>query len=771
MDHWAWQVVVKPAVPEVDNRLWSKHPIDRFIYDHLQKNGLEPSQPADVSTLVRRASFDLLGLPPSFDEVSEMENASSEDAWEQLIERYLALPAYGERWGRHWLDVARYADTKGAFSGNKSNLYPYAYTYRDYVIEAFNADMPFDQFIIEQIAADKLNTNENIKTLAAMGFLTVGDRFRNKMNDIIDDRIDVVTRGFMALTVACARCHNHKFDPIPTRDYYSLYGVFASSEELKELPLIGAAPDDEAHKTFLADLAKQEQSIEDKIAELAIAARAQVMDQLALYLEEVLLGKNHEEALLRTRMVEWLHEAVDSPPSELQSVLLPAKHLNQLSDVGYEAGAKRVIAELKTTNAPVLAALTSRPIVSKQDVATIYGELFAEARKRWQQLLESNPEATALQDADWEQIRQVLYSPVGPIGRPDDEVAKTFGQAERAAIRKVKAGITKLVAGSDGAPPRAMVMQDKEEMYDPKVFRRGNDEKFGPSVPRQFLKLIAGDEREPFSKSDSGRLELAQAIASPDNPMTARVIVNRVWQWHFGIGLVPSSSNFGILGDRPSHPELLDYLAVTFIENGWSIKDLHRRIMHSETYRQRSQLNETAEELDARNQWLWRFSPHRLDFESTRDAFLAVSGSLDSSRGGRSVALLTEPYSNRRTVYGFMDRLDPPAVFRNFDMPSADSSIGVRSKTTAPQQALFLLNSPFVIEQARALAKRVASVHPDDPASQIEQLYRLAFSRSATVSELEQANTFLKAAEQEEFTPLEQLSQVMLCANEFVFLD
>ncbi|MCH9021692.1 MAG: DUF1549 domain-containing protein, partial [Planctomycetes bacterium] len=513
--HWAWQSVAKPTPPEVPDQQWSKHPIDRFVYDRLRKNGLTPSKRADLPTLVRRASFDLLGLPPTFDEVRHIETSPDHDAWQRLVDRYLSMDEYGERWGRHWLDVARYADTKG-YVFTEEARFPYAYTYRDYVIEAFNADLPFDQFIIEQIAADKLDTTENKKALAAMGFLTVGDRFRNKQNEIIDDRIDVVTRGFMGLTVSCARCHDHKYDPIPTKDYYSLYGVFASSQEVDELPVIGHVPDDKAHQVFLAELAKREKAIDDKMAQITNDIKTQVIEQLELYLEEIIVGKNHKGAVLRKHMVTLLRTAIETPPKALKPVLYPLHQLHQLSDESvdtYAIDAKQIINKLHRGNVKindhVLTALTRRPIVNSRDVTAIYSDLFAKASKRWQQQLQTDPNATQLADAQWEEIRQVLYSPLGPIGRSDDDIARAFGQSEREALRALKNQIPALMASSDGAPPRAMVMRDKKTLYNPRVFLRGSDKNQGAAVPRQFIKLLAGDNRKPFSATSSGRLELA----------------------------------------------------------------------------------------------------------------------------------------------------------------------------------------------------------------------------------------------------------------------
>jgi hypothetical protein len=773
-DHWAWQPVVKPTPPRVRDKSWSQSPIDRFIYAKLKENGLKPSERADSRTLVRRARFDLLGLPPRYDEVRAVETSRSPDAWSRLVDRYLAMPEYGERWGRHWLDVARYADTKG-YVFEEEERFSFSYTYRDYVIDAFNDDVPFNRFIVEQIAADKL-TDAPKKSLAGMGFLTVGDRFRNGKHEIIDDQIDVVTRGFMGLTVACARCHHHKYDPIPIEDYYSMYGVFASSEEPPELPVIGKAANDAEYQKFQAEMAKRRAVVDKKVADIAVKARKQVIDQINMYVEEVVLGKNLKGAPLRRHSTNMLRNAVNAPSAEQRAVLLPLKRLKGLPDKDYQAAAAKEIATFAAgkpvpVNPHVLAELKQKPLANKQDLAAAYTRLFGKARDQWRDLKKKDGKAARLADDNWEQVRQILYSPSGPISLPDPEMRRAFGQSETGQVRNAEKLVNKLIATHAGAPPRAMLLNDRARPYQPTVFERGDANRRGKKVPRQFLAMLSGDTRKPFDPKGSGRLELAQAVADGRNPLTARVIVNRVWQWHFGTGLVESSSNFGVLGEAPSHPLLLDFLAATFVENGWSVKDLHRQIMNSETYRQASAFDAKRAQIDPQSRLLWRYPPRRLEFEPTRDALLAVSGKLDRRRGGHSVDLLKQPYTSRRSVYGFFDRLNPPKILRDFDVPGGDQSTGVRSSTTVPQQALFMVNSPFVIEQAKALATRVEKKHAKDSTAQVDFLYKLALARPPTANEARRAQAFLAGTKGGKFAPLAQLSQVVLCSNEFVFID
>ncbi|MGD9720647.1 MAG: PSD1 and planctomycete cytochrome C domain-containing protein [Pirellulales bacterium] len=521
--HWAFQPVRAPARPTVNERDWPQTAIDEFVLARLEGQGLSPSPAADRRTLLRRACYDLTGLPPTAEEIEAFVTDPDPRAFDRAIERLLASPHYGERWARHWLDVARYADSKGyVFTADRN--YPNAYKYRDWVVRAFNDDLPYDQFLVAQIAADRLPGDDKSR-LAAMGFLTVGRRFLNNAHDIIDDRIDVLTRGTMGLTVACARCHDHKYDPIPTADYYSLYGVLASSVE----------PGD--------------------------------------------------------------------------------------------------------------------------------GEY--------------------------------------------------------------------------------MSLADAEKPLDPHVFVRGNPGNQGAAVPRQFLAALAGDARQPFG-AGSGRLELARAIASRDNPLTARVIVNRVWMHFFDEPLMETPSDFGLRSEPPTHPELLDYLAGSLMEDGWSLKGLARRIMQSAAYQQASLDRPECRAIDSQNRLLWRMNRKRLDFEGLRDGLLTAAGQLDGTLGGAAVELTAWPAPRRRTLYGRIDRQNLPNLFRTFDFAGPDTHSPRRFETTVPQQALYMLNSPFLAEQVRTLAAR-AEHSATDPRGRIEQLYRLALARRPSEHELALGLSFLES--------------------------
>ncbi len=612
--HWAFQPVRQPAIPAVQDAKGGRNPIDAFVLAGLKTKGMPPSPLADRRTLIRRATFDLHGLPPTPEEVEAFVSDPAPDAFNRLLDRLLASPRYGERWGRHWLDVARYADTKG-YVFQEERRYPFSYTYRDYVIRAFNEDLPYDQFLLQQLAADQLPLGEDRKPLAALGFLTLGRRFLNNVHDIIDDRIDVTMRGLQGLTVGCARCHDHKYDPIPSRDYYSLYGVFASSIEPKDQPLLGAPEPTEEYRKFEEELKKREQVV-----------------------------------------------------AEFQE-----KHKAELS-----------------------------------------------ARNR----------------------------------------------KFRDELRNLQKKVEEWKVSSPGSPPRAMALVDASSPVTPQVFRRGNPNNRGESVPRQYLEVLAGPERQPFRKG-SGRLELAQTIASKENPLTARVMVNRVWMLHFGQGLVRTPGNFGLRGDPPTHPELLDFLARSFMDQGWSIKNLHRLIMTSAVYQQASDDNPSGLSLDPDNRLLWKMNRRRLELEALRDSLLAAAGRLDLKMGGKGVDILTAPFSTRRTVYGFIDRQNLPGFFRTFDLASPDASTPQRHNTTVPQQALFLMNSPFAIEQARAFVNRpdVTALAKDE--MKIDRLYRLAFGRPATREEVQLGLRFLKGSAE----AWVEYGQVLLLSNEFAFVD
>ena len=606
-DHWAFKPVTKPAVPQVKNSAWAANPVDAFILSKLEAAKMQPSPPADKSALIRRAYFDLIGLPPTPEESYAFMNDKSPNAYEKVIDRLLASPQYGERWGRHWLDTARYSDTKGEVKKRIDEpFYPYAWTYRDYVIKAFNKDKPYDRFILEQLAADKLPESQQDKSiLAALGFLTIGEWFMNRKDDIIDDRIDVVCKGFMGLTVSCARCHDHKFDPIPQADYYSLHGVFASSVQPGELPII-SMPNPAALAAYQAKAAPLQQEI------------AKAGEQLRDTRQNIKKAGNKTQA---TKM------------------------------------------ELKKIQKETLRAKTDLARIEMTD---------------------------------------------------------------------------------PGAPVRAMAMQDAPNPHDSPIYLRGEAQNKGAIAPRQFLSILSPGERKPFTDG-SGRLDLAKAIASKNNPMTARVMINRIWMHHFGAGFVPTTDDLGNQSDPPSHPELLDWLASYFMENGWSMKKVHKLVMLSNTYRQSSANNPAYAQADPANRLLWHANVRRLEFEALRDSILAIGGQLDFKMYGQPVKLDREPYSTRRTIYGYIDRQNLAEVLSHFDFANPDMTNSRRNETIVPTQALFLMNSPMVVETAKkVIAQQRFAKFPTD-AQRMNYLYWLIYQRPPTDPETQYALRFIAA--------------------------
>jgi Protein of unknown function (DUF1553)/Protein of unknown function (DUF1549)/Planctomycete cytochrome C len=822
--HWSFQPVGSPSAPPVHDRNWVGSPVDTFVLARLEAAGMTPSARADKRTVIRRATMDLWGIPPTAEEVEAFEVDSAPDAFARLVDRLLASPRYGERWGRHWLDVARYADTKG-YVFTQDRRYPYAYTYRDYVISSLNKDLRYDQFVVEQLAADQLPRGNDPRALAAMGFLTVGRRFLLDQNEIIDDRIDVVCRGLLGLTVTCARCHDHKFDPIPTEDYYSLYGVFASSTEPAELPLLekpvaNAASADFEQKLSLAKKARDEflASRRDEFQD-DLAARFSVYLKAAYDLNLEGRNRRFEERAgvdklnarrLRSVMSIWKRH-FDASATAADPVLGVWRAFAALPQNEFAARAKALHRELTTSKDPkkatpvhplVTRAVLATPPTSKAEVVARYVALFGELETRWKDLLKTRSAGAAvarLPDPAWESLRQSLFGPSGPLAISVEMARMFLDQTQRGRLDRLNGAIEKLNATHPAAPARAMVMNDAPQLYNPHVFLRGNPGRPGPAIPRRFLRVLASGDRKPFQKG-SGRLELAQAIADGRNPLTARVLVNRVWQWHFGKGLVTTPSDFGVRSDPPTHPELLDYLAGEFIASAWSIKAMHRRIMLSSTYQQRSDPRPAELERDPENRLLWRFNRQRLDFEAMRDSLLAASGALDPSIGGPATPITEVPFSSRRTVYGFIDRQNLEGLYRTFDFAVPDATSPRRFVTTVPQQALFLMNSPFLHQQARRLAALAGQEGQAgssgssanslaDPAERVRKLYLRALGRPPEVDELALGVAFVlrqSATNTADFgkwtgsqptnggpllSPWEQLAQVLLLTNEFMFVD
>ncbi len=757
---------VKPvAVPVVKNPKWAKTPVDNFILAKLEANQMTPSGPADKLTLIRRVYFDLIGMPPTPEEVDAFMADKSAKAFEKVVERLLNSPHYGERWGRYWLDIARYGDTMGDTIRNKDNRYLYSYTYRDYVIKAFNEDKPYDQFLVEQIAADRLPLGEDKSALAALGFLSLGNRFNNDANQVIDDRIDVVSRGTMGLTVSCARCHDHKFDPITMKDYYALHGVFNSVTEPAEAPLLKPVPETPEYLEFQKKLAEVE-------AELAHAratnAHAIITNQHARVGDYLLAihDFNHSDPNaglnrntffrskdLDTTLAGNLDRAIKATARKHDPILSPWAQLSALNEKDFSAQAA-VLAKKFYANSDEKAKVN--PLVARMflvtpkdmnEVAHRYGRLFADIDRQWQVKLAvkgSNAAGEKMSDPSAEAIRQILYAEGAPLALAERDITRLTSQQTESRENLLIRKLNDVKINHPGSPARAMALQDLPKGRDSAIFMRGNPNSRGPVVPRQFLEIIARPDAQPFQEG-SGRLDLARAIANKDNPLTARVMVNRLWHYHFGQGLVSTPSDFGLVGEPPTHPELLDWLAGQFMEHNWSIKHIHRQILLSAAWQQSSDINPKYLTKDQGNALLWRQNRFRLDFEGTRDTLLAVAGSLDRKMGGQPVDLVQDPSPTRRTVYGYINRAALPEFFNTFDFAPPDISSPMRMMTTVPQQALFLMNSPFVIQQAKALAARPELTKTSSTEAKIKTVYRLLYQRPPTPAELKTSVYFINS--------------------------
>jgi hypothetical protein len=792
--HWAFQPIRDPPVPDVEDAAWCSSPIDRFILAELEEKGLSPAPPADPRSLIRRVTFGLTGLPPAPEEVESFVSDPSADALAKVVDRLLASPRHGERWGRHWLDVARYADTKG-YVFEEERRFPYSYTYRDYVIRAFNEDLPYDRFVVEQIAADLLPLGEDRAPLAAMGFLTLGRRFLNQKPDIIDDRIDVVSRGIMGLTVTCARCHDHKYDPIPTADYYSLYGVFASAVEPRELPLIGKPEETDEYRAFKKELETREGEVSRFLEGEHRETVAKLRKQAPAYLVEVATKADPQpnvptseirafnraagdlNALIVRRWRERLKDTAKAHHPVFAAwhafAAIPAEEL------GARAGeVTRQVASNGLAGGPlnplVAQAFAGDPPADMKAVAERYGALLARAGEAWEEAIKAGKEPpTALADAALEEIRKEIHGPESPASVPVAEAERHLNRAGRGKLNQLRKKVEEWKVTSRGAPPRAMSLEDGR-VRPQRIFIRGNARNEGEEVPRRFLDVLTRGERKPFTEG-SGRLELARAIASSENPLTARVIANRVWTLHFGAGLVRTPGDFGARSDPPTHPELLDWLATRFIEGGWSLKKLHRTIILSSAYRQSAEGNPESLRLDPDNRLVGRANRRRLDFEAMRDAVLAVSGALDLTAGGPAVDIAGDPSNARRTVYGFIDRQNLPSMFRTFDFASPDTTSPQRYVTTVPQQALFLMNSPFMDTNARRLATRPDVASRKDPRERAGAIHLLAYGRAPDAEETALALRFIEkqgaGGPEAEAAAWTRYAQAILLSNEFQFLD
>jgi hypothetical protein len=683
---WAFQPVREQREPRIKDAAWRKTKIDSFVLSKLEEKKLKPSPPSDSRTLIRRASLDITGLRPTYEEVEAFAADKSRDAYEKLVERLLASPRYGERWGRYWLDVARYAEDNPT-SEATNPPYPFAWRYRDWVIETINKDVPYDRFVKLQLAADQMPgvPREDRRALGYLGTAPIYHKDQRLSEEVIytfmtddwDERVDAVTRGLLGLTVACARCHDHKFDPIPTKDYYALAGVFAST-------MRGVAP------MFEVD---------------------PQIEQRYMWAERRLFDLAYSANLLT---------------NEASTV------------VGAEERVARWRAEIETLK------------VEMEALRERYPQLVRLIERYWMSPQRGQrpppPPAPAAAGA----------APAPPAANAAAAARRRGGGASIEPFMNIVFDAAQYADGSDAN--YTWVTYRPGEPRDLPVMLRGNVATPGEIEPRHYLAVLSrGDST---FKNGSGRRELAERIFSDSAPLAARVMVNRVWAWHFGKPLVPTLSDFGTQGERPTHPELLDDLAARFVTNGWSLKWLHREIMLSAAYRQSSKPRPDAERVDKPNTLLWRMNPRRLDVEAYRDSLLRSAGTLNETMYGASDEL-DSPANTRRTVYGRVSRGRLNNLLKLYDFPDPTQTSPARELTTTPLQQLFVMNGPFVRAQAEALAK---TLEPEkDNAARLRALYRKVLGRDPSAKELDLGLSYLNSA------PFEEYAQVLLASNEEIF--
>ena len=799
---WAYQPIKEVAPPQTapqapsqtEDEAWAHSPIDRFILRKLEERNLKPAPPADKLTMLRRATFDLTGLPPTENEMREFLADRSPEAFKKVVERLLASPRYGERWGRHWLDVTRYADSTG---NDEDHRYPHAWKYRDYVIESFNNDLPYDQFIREQVAGDLLPAKDggevNRRGIIATGFLALGPKAiaqqdkKKMLYDVYDEQVDVTTKAFLGLTVSCARCHDHKFDPILTKDYYAMIGMFASTRSFTnpeshvsvvlEKPLV-PKEEFERYKT-----ARQEHQAKERRVRIAIE---EIVDEVK---ENAVKESLHRLAdyFLAARKVYQ-----DGAPlaDVARRANLNEEALRRWGDFLKPGDDVRGYLNEWNNAAPDKLASTARGYQDRfQKRFAEWGEKIGKWRAEYRKALAENkplPDKPKFEAGD-DRFFNDVYFAGGPfdVGDKDQKRFSSEQWSRGAALHKEQAELKK---SAPEEPEMACAIEDGDSV-EQKVFIRGDYNNPGEVAPKGFPVILARYDTKP-SFVGSGRLQLAEWLTQPGHPLTTRVMVNRIWQWHFGEGLVRTPDNFGKTGERPTHPELLDYLAAQFVKNGWSIKAMHRMIMLSNAYRTSSVNPNVAEEADPDNRLLARFSRRRLSVEEMRDGLLAIDGTLDLTMGGtlqtgrgtdgenNQARLSLNPEKlKRRTVYLPLRRANLPTLLNLFDFGDATTASGKRQLTNVATQALFWLNSEFLNERAQNVAKSLLNQNEMSDSARIETAYARILNRRPDKGEIDQALNYVAgfkqkfSGEKADQKAWQSLCRVLMSSNDFVYVD
>ncbi len=792
---WSFRPLANSPVPSPRDAAWCQTAVDAFVLSQLEAAGLSPAPAADKAALLRRVTLDLIGLPPTPGDMREFLADTSPDAFEKVCERLLASPQYGERWGRHWLDVARYADSNGL---DENIAFGQAWRYRDYVIQAFNHDKPFDQFLIEQLAGDLLPT-PTVETRTATGFLVLGAKVlaepdnQKLIMDTVDEQIDTTGKAFLGLTLGCARCHDHKFDPILQSDYYGLAAIFKNTSAFdgKNFGAIKywneyRLADEQELQTLQpieAEIAAKQKAANDFKAQAMGAVGAAATANAAKYFAAAsLLAPRPTLPEVTPIAAQYgLHARIlhhCRTQLELRRATPAIAHWHQaleqqLPDSAIEQDFAELLQAAETAPAQVVAASTPS---AAPDQISQPDQALASARH------ELGKELKAL-------LPELLTVPVQPEFALDDTTLQAY-YALMEVSRKVESSAPDISS--------VMAVRDGKVQASLPIHIRGSHRNLGEAIPRGFPVALRTSAVPPvFPRHESGRWEMAQWMASSQHPLTARVYVNRLWRWHFGRGLVASTENFGVLGSPPSHPELLDWLARTLIESGWSTKELHRLLLRSSIYQMSTvhPLAEQAEMIDPENQLLWKFNRQRLEAEQLRDALLAVSGRLDACIGGKSVPLRNRQFvfdhtskdfttyeSLRRAVYLPIIRNNVYTLFEQFDFPDPTMPTGNRQATVVAPQALLMLNDRLVMDCADSLAQRVCSDY-SQAAERIDWAYQSAFGRTADPHERQRALAFIEAiqarlvdeqsldAPQAELQAWSLFCQSLLICNEFMVIE
>ena len=802
--HWAYQPLRTPEIPRVKNAVWPNSDIDRFVLAGLESARLQPSPDAEKIVLLRRIYFDLIGLPPTPEDITQFINDESPLAYENLVEQLMASPRFGERWGRHWLDVSRFAESMSL----RGKLLKHAWRYRDYVIEAFNTDQPFDQFLTQQLAGDLLEASSiesQRENLVATTFLVMGDALLENQNkrqldmDVVDEQLDVIGKGLLAQTITCARCHDHKFDPIPTSDYYAMAGILKNVQGLKhsnvsttmEIPL----PFTEEVKRELEnhDLAVAE--VENEIN--ALKSRLDPQSETAF--PKVVTASSLPGIIVDDDDVKIVGKWINSVHSKHYvgkgyihddnkgKGAKTLTYIPELADGEYEVRFAYSWGGGRASNVPVeifsaagkelvVVDMRKEPPLNRRFLSLGTYQFSADQQNR---VLISNESTNGIVTADALQFIPVTKDTV--TTRSASQVVKELLVVEQQELKKKISTLTVELSRLNKLKPAPEMVNsavEKSKSTDLKIHIRGRIDSLGAIAPRGVLQVANYGPAPEMPTNSSGRLELAHWIVDPANPLTSRVMVNRVWHWLFGAGLVRTVDNFGTTGELPSHPELLDHLAIQFVEHGWSVKSLIRKIVLSRTYRLSSARGD--QQVDPENRLLAHMNHRRLDAEAIRDTMLSVGGALElQMRGATFPASLTTDVgfrfqAPRRSVYVPVFRCSLPELFEVFDFANPSMVTGRRDVSTVAPQALFMMNHPFVSAQARLTAERLLSESQMTTTNRIEQAYLEILGRGATATEIDLSQEFLTSisdeTENSQVDAWTQIIQSMFSTIEFRYI-